>query len=224
MHFHYIGKNIAVLFFCEAPYSFYAGKGLEAEFRQIPEMIFAIFGKRLAGVPHVPEVDIAAIRILRAVEAPARGRRRRPIKCIRVLFFQDFRDNELILDQIIRCRDIVSFKFAYKRKLFHFVVAAPNAQGGVMPDPAHILRDLSADARNKIVSEPVIGAREHHILPYHQAHLVTQIIKPVSRIESPAPHTYDIKMRLPAVLKQRAGPLAVHSGEDVVLGDIICAH
>ena len=93
-----------------------------------------------------------------------------------------------------------------------------------MPDPAHILRDLFANARDKIVSEPVIGARKHHILPYHQAHLVTQIIKPVSRIESTAPHTYDIKMRLPAVFQQLAGPLTIHSGEDIVLGDIICAH
>ena len=72
VHLHYIGENIPILFFCETPHRFHAGERLEAEFRQIPEMIFSIFSKRLAGVPHVPEVDdIAAIRILRAVEVPA---------------------------------------------------------------------------------------------------------------------------------------------------------
>ena len=89
-----------------------------------------------------------------------------------------------------------------------------------MPDPAHILRDLFANARDKVVRESVISAREHHILPYYQAHLVTQIIEPVSRIES----TYDIEMRQPAIFKQLAGPLTIHPREDVILRDIICTH
>ena len=187
-------------------------------------MVFAILGKRLAGVPYIPKVDVAAIRVLRTVEAPARGRRRRPVKCIRVLFFQDLRNNELILNQVIRGCDIISFKFAHKRKLFHFIVAAPNTQRGVMPDPAHILRNLSADAFNKLIRDPVIGACKHHVLPDHQSHLVAQVIKPVRRIESAAPHTYDIEVCQPAVFKQRAGPLRVHPREDVVLGNIVRAH
>ena len=72
VHLHDPGKNIPILRLRKTLHGLQTGEGLETEFRQIAEPEFAVFGKGLISMPHIPIVGIPPVFIPGIVKIPAR--------------------------------------------------------------------------------------------------------------------------------------------------------
>ena len=109
-------------------------------------------------------------------------------------------------------------------EFLHFVVAADQRQGGVVPQALHVLLGFQADALLKGRGQVVEGAGIHEILPDHQSQLVANIIEEIIRVIAAAPYADDVEMGQGGVLQQAAGALGGDAAEDIVLGNVIRAH
>ena len=130
----------------------------------------------------------------------------------------------LILHEVVRTGDLVTLIFLHGGERFHLVVAAPQAQARVVAQTPYIFLDFRSDIGFEPISEPIIGAGEHHILPYDKAHLIAQIIEIIERVEPAAPDADRVEVGLPADFEQFACPFRAHAGKDVVLRDVIGTH
>ena len=85
MLFHYIRKNVPLLWQRKGFAGFQRRERLEAKFRHIAEIELPVFGKRLVSVPYVPIMHITPVFVIGIVKAASRGRTCRPVKGIGVI-------------------------------------------------------------------------------------------------------------------------------------------
>ena len=222
--FHHIGKDVALLRQGEALHRLQAGEGLEAELGHIAEIVAAIVCKGLEPVPDLPVMHVAPVRVPWLVKAAAAGRAGRPVKGLRVLTAQDLREEVLIHLDIIGDLALGADPLAELDELLHLVVAAPQGEGRMVPQAADVVDELRTDILFKGIRQIIHRAGEHEVLPYQQAQLVADVVEPVVRIESAAPHADAVHVGGPGILQQPAGPFRVHPRQQIVLGDIVGAH
>ena len=113
---------------------------------------------------------------------------------------------------------------ALVHKQFHFVVAAPQAQAGVMAQPPHVVPDLLPDVLGKSGGQVVHRAGEHQVLPNQQAQFITGIKEGAAGVAAAAPNPDTIKIGRCTLFQQLAGPFRGDPGEQVVFRDVIRAH
>ena len=106
----------------------------------------------------------------------------------------------------------------------HLIVAAQQAQGRVVPDPAQVVFRFPCNAFPECVRQLVDITGKHQVLPDHQAHLIAQVKKVVAWIDSAAPDPDRIEMAVFAVPQQTRRFLFAHAGQQAVLRNIVAAH
>ena len=202
MHFHDSGEYIPILRQCKALHCFQAGEGLEAELGQITETVLPIVRKRLFTVPYIPVMGIPSVFVPGIVVISAGGRGGRPVKALRVFRFYHLRYD------IFKNFNVVTFLFfgrlpAFIQRLsFHFVVAAPESNAGMVTQPAYILPYLFPDIFIKRLVQFIGSARKHEILPDKQSQFITDIVKIIVRIITAAPDSYGIVIGCLAIRKK----------------------
>ena len=223
--FHDIGKNIPVPGIVgKGLDGLFAREGLKAELRRIAEIVLPVLGKGLVSVPHFPVMHISPVRIVGVVEGPAGGRARRPVKGLRIMDFQDSGNDPLIHQEIIPHLRGLRHPAPLIHKHFHLVVAAPQRQAGVVPDPLHIVGKLPGDIFLKFRRQLVHRTCEHEILPDGQPQLIANVVEPVVRIEAAAPDTDHIEVGQLTVLQKPAGLLRASSPQEMLLRNVVRAH
>ena len=197
---------------------------LETKFRSIAEEIFAIFRKWLISMPYLPVMHISTIRIIRLIKRSAWWRACRPVKCIRIIFSEYFRNNALIHQQIVShlCRFRYPITLFYKH--FHLIIATPQCKWRMMTDSFDIINKFLTDICLKFRCQFIDRAGKHKVLPYHQAKFITKIKEPVLRIIAAAPDTNRVKVCSLTLKKQFSGTFLWGSLQQIILWNIVCTH
>ena len=86
--------------------------------------------------------------------------------------------------------------------LFHFVVAAPQRQRGVVAQAAHIFNRLDADVLEEVCIGGVDAAGEHEILPDQNAVAVAQVVEHILRVVAAAPDAQHVHVGIDGALEQ----------------------
>ena len=86
--------------------------------------------------------------------------------------------------------------------LFHFVVAAPQRQAGVVAQAAHIFDRFDADILEKVGVGRVNAAGEHEILPEQDAVAVAQIVEHILGVVTAAPDAQHVHVGIDGALQQ----------------------
>ena len=211
MHFHDSGEYIPILRQCKALHCFQAGEGLEAELGQITETVLSIVRKRLFTVPYIPVMGIPSVFVPGIVVISAGGRGGRPVKALWVFCFYN------LWYDVFKNFNIIAFLFfgrfpAFIQCLgFHFVVAAPESDAGMVAQPAYILPYLFPDIFIKRLVKFIGSARKHEILPDKQSQFIADIVKIIVRIITAAPDSYGIVIGFLAIRKELPCALFVDS-------------
>ena len=176
-------------------------------------------------MPYIPVMHIAALRILRLVQTSARRRAGWPVERLRIIFFHDLRNDALIhqivITHLLRFRQPAVLCID---KLFHLIVAAPQAKACMMAQTFDIVNKLRADIRLKLRRQIINCACKHEVLPYDESELIAEVIEPVLRIVATTPDTNRIKIRPFRLFKQRPRRLRRHPSEQMVLRNIVGTH
>ena len=224
MLLHNIGENVPVLGDGKALDRPDRRERLEAKFGKVPEEELSVLRKGLVPVPYIPVVRVAAIRTVRIVEASSARRRSGPVESVGILSFHYRREDVFVHPEVIGSDRIVRAPAALSRELLHLIVAAPESEARVMCKSSDLAHKFRFYVFLKFRCKSVIRACEHEILPYHKPEFVTCVVEIVCRIESSAPDTDAVEVRIGALLQKFEGACPSCSREDIVLGDVIRTH
>ena len=224
MLLHDEGKEIPVLRQGKAFNRCHAGEGLEPELAGIAEQMIAVIRKGLQSMPDIPVMAVAPVFILRFIKASAGRGTGRPVESLRIFLLHHLRQDILIQFDVIGNQFLIPVPESIGYKGFNLVVAAPQRQRGMMPQPADIVPELGADAVLKVFAQIIGCTGKHKVLPDQQAQFIADIIKPVVRIITAAPDTNGIHVGCSRVFQQVPGPLRGNPWQQIVLRDIVCAH
>lgn len=147
MTFHDPGENIALLRQGEGFHSFFTGKGLETKLAEIAEKVRPIFGIRFSAVPHLPEMTVPVVFVLGIDEVPAGGGGGGHIADLRTYLPYNSGENILKNGQIVLKNTLIILGDililnVVKGGFLHFIVAADQADAGMMSDAKEILTHL----------------------------------------------------------------------------------
>ena len=221
---HHVGEQVPVLRLGEGLHRGEAGQAFKAELGEVAELVLAVLGEGQLAVPHAPVVDVPPGGVVGLVKAAAGGGAGRPVEGVRVQLAQHLGDEVLVHADVVGLLLDGAHPFALVHEHLHLVVAAPQAQAGVVAQALYVVNHLRPDVAGKVLRQIVHGAGEHKVLPHHQAQLVADVIKLVAGIIAAAPHPHAVEVGGHALLQQLAGTLGRHAGEDVVFGDVVGAH
>ena len=94
----------------------------------------------------------------------------------------------------------------------------------MVADPFNVIDELCPDICLKFLRQVIHAAGEHEVLPHDQAQLVAGVPEGIRRIMAAAPDTDAVEMGVFRLRQKLMGPLRRHTGQDVVLRNIIRAH
>ena len=97
-----------------------------------------------------------------------------------------------------------------KHELLHFIVSAPQPQGGMMADPFYVFNKFLTDVGFKGGRQLIYGAGEHEILPDHQPHFIAEVVEPVAGIIAASPYADGVVVGKPGFFKQLRGGFRRH--------------
>ena len=180
MTFHHPRKRIHLpLVMYKCVQRIHAREGFKPEFRAEPGKSLLKVGKRFPAVPDGPVVYVTPVQVIRLVKPAARRGRGRPVETVRRLLFADFPQNALKLFQIVLFQAFRLFPHVspFDPGRFHLIVAADQAEGRVMADPAQVVLCFPPDILPERLCHLIGIARKHQVLPDHQPVLVAQVVK-----------------------------------------------
>ncbi len=100
--FHDIGEDVEVFRVIGKGFDrFERRERLESKFRQVAEEEFAVFGERFVAMPYRPVVHIPAAFPVWIIKGATRRWACRPVEGVRVMFFQQFRDDVFVHFNVI---------------------------------------------------------------------------------------------------------------------------
>ena len=223
---HDRGKEVEVLRAGETLNRLDVGEGFKTEFGAVAEQVFPVLAKGLEPVPDLPVVHVPPVRIIGRVKTAARRGGGGPVKRVGIDLFPDFRNQTFKEPYIIgpERRGMMAHVFPLGPGYFHFIVAAPQAQTGVMPEPGHVLPYLFGDVSRKCVIQHIDITGEHQVLPDYEAQFVADVIKIIVGVIAAAPDPQAVKIGLDAIFQQPPGTLRPDPGKHRIFGDIVGAH
>ena len=145
MLLHNIGKNIPVFRKGKALNRRHTGERLEPEFADVTEEMIPVVCKRLQAVPYLPVMTVSPVLIPGHIKAPAGRGAGRPIEGVRILLLHNLRQDILIQFDIIRNLLFFFGPYLQRHKGFNLIIAAPQRQGRMVPQPPDIIPELGAD-------------------------------------------------------------------------------
>ncbi len=111
------------------------------------------------------------------------------------------------------------------------VVAVPEHDRGVVPEPPHVVHRLPPDVADHLLVARVHRAREHHVVPDQQPLLVAQLVENVVVVLPAAPEAQHVLVRLQRVVDDAPVDLGVsqrfrheHLRRDVVAAPHVHVH
>src|SRR5258708_15538968 len=169
-----------------------------------------VFRNRLQRVPHRPVMHIAVALSARIV-LKIRGRRTGPIRH-RCAIFGDYALDDIVeeLDIVlpdalallwVECFFEVDAVTPETPARFHFVVAAPQSDAGMIAQSLHLFGHFCAHVLLEGEVSGNHGTAEHEVLPNHDAKLVADVVKVVRFVVAAAPVTDHVHMGVARRLK-----------------------
>ena len=204
MVFHHVTGDIAVLRRGVAVNGFRFGERLEAEFAAKTVLRGAVPFKRLLAVPDIPEVGVAPLRVVEIIPVALGGiGAARPVIAFGVQFGGDFGEEFIEDFAVIFPAHLAVVPFIADPALLHFVIAAPEGDGGMMAQAADVIFRFSADIIHKRrVKSGIGGAGEHEILPDADTEFVAQVVENIILIETAAPNAQHVHVGVSGTLNQ----------------------
>ena len=210
----------------EGPDRSRVGEGLEAEFTHEAGDLLAVDGEGLAPPPDPPVVGIPFCHAFAA--PPAELGRRGTVGATGVQVpdqpGQDpVKESPIALpDRFGVCRIFGEFLLPAPvvPALVDLVVAAPEGQAGVAPQPDDLLPGFLGDVIQKCRVPRVHGTGKHEVLPDQDAPPVAGVKKGIWRIDAPAPDTQHVHAAGPGIPDQPDPAFRVSRQEAVRRHDI----
>ena len=225
MLLHHIGKNIPVLRQGEGFTGFQRREGLKTKLRHIPEIESTVRRKRPVAMPYIPVMHISPVLVVGLVESAPGRRTGRPVKRIGIILPHQFRQDIFIhFDIIALLSCLIDPESALLYKHLHLIVAAPQAQGGMVADPLDIVDKFRPDILLKFLRQIVNRAGKHKILPHNQPKPVAGIPESLPGIMPAAPHADTVVVGVFGLKQQMISALRRHPGQDIVLRNVVCSH
>ncbi len=224
MGFHDGREDVAVALLGKLLHRLQRRERLEPEFRAETEEMLAIFRERLAAVPYLPVMHIAFVLRVRLLEAATGGRRSQPVERIRVHSLGHRRKQNLELLNIIRTELGAFGEIPIHPRLLHLIIAAPNSERGMMPNPLDVILHFSGNFLGEALRHLIFRAGEQMILPHDQTILIAQLVEIIVGIEASAPYSNAIEVRVDAIANEPPGSFLAMPSANIVLRNIIGAH
>ena len=196
----------------------------EAELGKEAIVMLPVCRERFAPVPDTPVMDIADVLRIAVVEVSARGRRRRPVECIRVFRLHNLREylfihTDVVIHLLGRLRSVMDLEFR-----LGLIVPAPESHARMGAESSHLRADFRRDVGSERIAQLIGCAGKHEVLPDENSSLVADLIEIIIREITAAPDTDAVIMRLLRRLEKKIRALPGKSLENIILRDIISAH
>ena len=220
---HDPGQEIPVLRGAEGLNGLHTGQAFKAVFRAEPEAVLPVGRKGQAAVPDHPVVGVSPGRAAGVIKAAAGGGAGGPVEGIRCVRSAELRQKVLIQPQIIHMHQLRILAAAEDHAL-HLVVAAEQAQGGMVLESRQVIHSLAGKFLLHVLCEPDVCAGHHKILPDQNALFVAEIIERILRVIAAAPDPQGVEIGGKCLIYQIFQPVLGDPGEQAVHGNKVCAH
>ena len=108
--------------------------------------------------------------------------------------------------------------------LLDLVVAAPGDKARMVGQATHLMPRLARDIGEEcLVGGGILAACKDEILPDHDPLLVAEVVEVIAFVNTPAPHSQEIAVRLQRTIDEHRMTPALNAAEDEVRRDIVAA-
>ena len=223
MALHHLGEEVAVLRAGKGADGLDGGQGLEAELGAEAEKVLAVLGVGLQAVPHVPVVAVPPVLVHGVVKAAPGGGGGGPVEHVGGILLHRLGQVELKLEQVVPLerRGVVLHVRPLQPGHLHLVVAADEAQTGVVAEAEQVVPGLGHNIVPELIGQVVDVAGKHKVLPEDDAVPVAQLVKVVAGVVAAPPHPQAVKVGKDGGPHVPLQHLMGDVGIEAVVGDVV---
>ena len=104
-----------------------------------------------------------------------------------------------------------------------FVTTTPQHNAGMVAQSADVIDSLLTDIFEPLALSRIRAAGKHEVLPYHQPHLVAEVVEQIVLIDASTPYTNHVHIGRNSILKRLAVTVWSDLGQEIILWDIVGA-